>query len=56
MNSRPKCAKKDCAFQCCVENRYCRKHAICLFLDEIKEQNKKRKGSNRQNEPRKRTV
>lgn len=41
MSSRPKCANRECTFQCCVENKYCRKHAICLFIDEIKEQNKK---------------
>ena len=38
---RPKCAKDDCTFQCCLENSYCKKHAVCVFVDELKKENKK---------------
>lgn len=39
--SRPKCAKEECTFQRSVENKYCKKHTLCLFVEELKEQNKK---------------
>lgn len=41
MSRRPKCAKEECTYQCCVDNAYCKKHAICLFVDGLKKENKK---------------
>jgi hypothetical protein len=41
INSIVNCAYKDCRFKRSVENKYCKKHQIGLFLDEVKEEGKK---------------
>ena len=41
INSIVKCAYEDCKFKRSTENKYCKKHQIGLFLDEVKEEGKK---------------